>query len=338
METRKVQLSGGTTYTISLPKSWAIEQNIEAGVGLRLFPQPNGSLRIETAPNDRAQNRTATVSVRSIDTGALTRTIEAFYLVGTDSITLIDETNGEWTFHRAIAHAISGLSGLEILETTTEQVVLQNLIDAGGRSVHKRVLRLKRLVLAMVRDAIDTLLTGDVTLNESIADRKTEVETLSWAVVRFFWQSLSDLQAVERLGTSRTELFGYSHLARQLKRVADYAVSIAKLTTHAFDPEAATAQKLESIADRAQTTVELGATVFLSDSHASLAFEATETAEQLEREIDSFRSELFRRDTPAESHRISQLLEYTIHIAQAGVEMASMAIQQAAHQNELDVC
>ncbi|WP_330633138.1 phosphate uptake regulator PhoU [Halocatena halophila] len=338
METRKVQLSGGTTYTVSLPKTWAIEQNIEAGVGLQLYPQPNGSLRIETAPNDRARDRTATVSVRSIDAGALTRTIEAFYLVGVDSISLIDETNADRAFQRTIAGAISELSGLEILETTEERVVLQNLIDAGSLSVHKSVLRLNHIALAMVRDAIDALLTGDTTLRDAVVGRKTESEKLFGAVLRFFWRSLSNLQAVERLGTSRTELFGYAFLARQLERVADHAVTIAQLTTAAFDPAEAIAQKLESYADRARTIIERGANVLVSDTHVSMAYEATEEAKQLEEDIDSFGYELFWRENPDESHRISQLLEYTKRIAEDGANMATMAIQQAASQNELDAC
>ena len=47
METRKVQLSGGTTYTVSLPKSWAQEHGIDAGSTLSLYPNRDGSLLIE---------------------------------------------------------------------------------------------------------------------------------------------------------------------------------------------------------------------------------------------------------------------------------------------------
>ncbi len=31
METRKVQVTGGSTYTVSLPKEWATENDVSAG-------------------------------------------------------------------------------------------------------------------------------------------------------------------------------------------------------------------------------------------------------------------------------------------------------------------
>ena len=47
METRKVQLSGGTTYTISLPKSWAEEQGIESGSLVSIHPNGDGPLLVD---------------------------------------------------------------------------------------------------------------------------------------------------------------------------------------------------------------------------------------------------------------------------------------------------
>ena len=35
---RKVQLTGGSTYTISLPKEWATTNDVETGTPLVLYP------------------------------------------------------------------------------------------------------------------------------------------------------------------------------------------------------------------------------------------------------------------------------------------------------------
>ena len=55
METRKVQVTGGSTYTVSLPKSWATDQGIEAGSEVEFYPE-EGSLfltpRTETSPTE----------------------------------------------------------------------------------------------------------------------------------------------------------------------------------------------------------------------------------------------------------------------------------------------
>ncbi|MFW6449319.1 MAG: AbrB/MazE/SpoVT family DNA-binding domain-containing protein, partial [Halobacteriota archaeon] len=41
METRKVQLTGGSTYTVSLPKPWARRNGIEAGSTLAFLEDGN---------------------------------------------------------------------------------------------------------------------------------------------------------------------------------------------------------------------------------------------------------------------------------------------------------
>ncbi|MFW6176433.1 MAG: AbrB/MazE/SpoVT family DNA-binding domain-containing protein, partial [Thermoplasmatota archaeon] len=43
-ETRKVQITGGSTYIVSLPKSWVVEKEIDAGDSLILAPQEDGSI------------------------------------------------------------------------------------------------------------------------------------------------------------------------------------------------------------------------------------------------------------------------------------------------------
>ena len=44
METCKVQLVGGSTHTVSLPRGWAREHDVRAGAFLHLHPLADGSL------------------------------------------------------------------------------------------------------------------------------------------------------------------------------------------------------------------------------------------------------------------------------------------------------
>ena len=47
METRKVQITGGNTYIVSLPKKWVKAAGIKSGDSLRIIPQRDGTLVIE---------------------------------------------------------------------------------------------------------------------------------------------------------------------------------------------------------------------------------------------------------------------------------------------------
>ncbi|MCW8172120.1 AbrB/MazE/SpoVT family DNA-binding domain-containing protein [Natrialba swarupiae] len=88
METRKVQLSGGTTYTVSLPKQWADEHNIDSGSVLYLYPDDR-SLLLETV-DDGSESETARIDISQQDEQPIRQSIRAAYLAGYDEITLLD--------------------------------------------------------------------------------------------------------------------------------------------------------------------------------------------------------------------------------------------------------
>ena len=47
MERRKLQLTGGLTITVSLPKKWVDEVGLERGAEVVLVPQSNGTLLVD---------------------------------------------------------------------------------------------------------------------------------------------------------------------------------------------------------------------------------------------------------------------------------------------------
>ena len=61
METRKLQKIGGSTYSVSLPKEWATEHHLEAGMPIHLYPHTDGSLVLRSAAQDGGPLSAATV-------------------------------------------------------------------------------------------------------------------------------------------------------------------------------------------------------------------------------------------------------------------------------------
>ena len=60
-EIRKIQITGGSTYIISLPKSWAKEAGLSAGSRVALSCQPDMSLLItpsEELKDDQGEDAT----------------------------------------------------------------------------------------------------------------------------------------------------------------------------------------------------------------------------------------------------------------------------------------
>jgi len=46
IEVRKVQLTGGATYTVSLPKTWVDQMKLKPRDGIRIDWRPSGALRL----------------------------------------------------------------------------------------------------------------------------------------------------------------------------------------------------------------------------------------------------------------------------------------------------
>lgn len=82
METRKAQLTGGSTFTVSLPKEWARANDLEAGTVLSLLGREDGSLIIE--PETSGDSWTATVEVGETTDSRLDRIVHALYTAGFD--------------------------------------------------------------------------------------------------------------------------------------------------------------------------------------------------------------------------------------------------------------
>src|SRR2546427_10799217 len=57
MEGRKLQLTGGSTYVVSLPKHWVVDSGLKAGDTVFLETEPQGSVMIRPRPTERAHLR-----------------------------------------------------------------------------------------------------------------------------------------------------------------------------------------------------------------------------------------------------------------------------------------
>jgi len=78
VETRKAQLTGGSTFTGSLPKDWATEIGLETGETLRLFPRDR-TLIIEQSEDDDYWE--TGMNIDHFSETDIRRTIQVFYTI-----------------------------------------------------------------------------------------------------------------------------------------------------------------------------------------------------------------------------------------------------------------
>ncbi|MFW6002997.1 MAG: PhoU domain-containing protein [Halanaeroarchaeum sp.] len=334
METRKVQLSGGTTYTISLPKKWAQEHGIDTGSVLALHPNEDSSLLIEATTDRATVDRTVTVDVSTTTDKALSQRILALHAVGFDSVTLTDSTGHDAERRRVIEETLAELSGFELLEATDHRIKLTNLIAAENVDIRKSVFRLRLVMLSMHRDGLDAVIKGDAELARRVVSRDSEADKLFAMITRHFRRSLSNLYEVQKLNHSRDELFEFYYAARQFERVADHAEKIA---TFALDLEASIpeqyADEFASLGRRTREIIDGAADAILTEAGIEAANGALAKYDCLQDQLDDVDRELYDHDVPREAYILGLVLDSLRRTADYGVNVATVAIEQSTRRN-----
>jgi len=330
METRKVQLTGGSTYTVSLPKQWAGEHGIEAGSRLHLHPGDDGSIVVRAA-RDGGQRRECERSVDGLDPTDAVRLVEALYIAGLDEFALTGRAL-DADARRAMARAADGLVGLEPVEESEGRVGFRSLLDAGDVSIRQTVIQLQLTALSMHREAVRALVEGDGERAGHVIERDDEADRLFGMVNRHFQRSLTDLREVERLGLDRPTVFDYYATARQLERVADHAEKVAGIAERIEDPPAGTVDRIADLARRADAVVEDAASVLLGDGDTDTAYAALRDRDTLLEAVDALDRKLYTGDGE-DAYLLGVVLDSVTRTAEYGGNIAEVALRAAARED-----
>ncbi len=332
METRKVQVTGGSTFTVSLPKSWANDNEVSAGSEVEFYPEEDTLLLTPRSDSERVEG---SLDVSELEGQQLTRAVMTMYVSGFDIIAL--EANRITTDQRrAIRDAVQGLVGLEVLEETSERVVLQELLDSSELSIKNAVTRMRLISRSMLEDAVTALVENDDDLARDVIERDDDVDRLYFVVSRIFRATLRSPRAAKELGLPREVCFDYHSSARQLERIADHAAKIAHLALELGDvPDGVTddvASGLEALHEDSTTVINNAMdALFMDDSDRSeeLANEARESILAIDEHTRELRRHLRDLD-PGEAQLLGLVVDSLSRSADYGGNVAETALQRAA--------
>lgn len=234
-EVRKLQRVGGGTYTVSIPKGWAVEHGMEAGSDVHLYPHADGSLVVRGSATDGDALASARLDVTGLSPAETVRTVRAAYVAGFESVTVAADPLAD-DQRRAVRRATRTLVGTEAVEEDADRVVVRNLFDASEVSVAQSLVGMRSVALSTHRAATGAV-AGDGGIDLArLRDRRDDVARSFGMVARHLNRSFESLGELDRLGVGRAELFDYYCVCRELDRVATHAVRLAELVDAADDP------------------------------------------------------------------------------------------------------
>jgi len=229
METRKVQMTGGSSLMITLPKEWAVSAGIKKNDALSLCVQPDGGLLISSPAEPVRTHSVKIVESDAIeDTELLYRMLVGSYMSGYGSVEVTASHRISDKVRDTVEKMTQTAIGIEIVEEYDDRMILKDLVDPSEMRMARTTERMRSLVSNMLADAMDAMNNGDTDALDGIVARDNDVDRLHWLVARQTSMASRDAAVSIKMGMDRNEMMAYHMVCRIIERIGDHAVTIAK--------------------------------------------------------------------------------------------------------------
>jgi phosphate uptake regulator len=227
METRKLQRVGGGTFTVSIPKGWAVDRDLGAGSEVYLFSHADGSIVVRGSNKETGALGEARIDIEKDDPDVIERVLRAGHVSGFERVILHSESGFTDGQTRRARSAKRHLVGLEIVAEENHEITFQNLLHAQEVSVRQSVVQIQFVALSVHRQAAAAFVDGEAIDLNQLKERMEEATRLSRMVTRHLNRSLISMAEIDHLGIGRSALFDYHVTAEALARITDEAVRVA---------------------------------------------------------------------------------------------------------------
>ncbi len=227
-EIRKLQVTTGGTYIITIPKEWAENLGVGRGSPLSMVLENN---EITIVPGDQ---RTSMES-RTIDADSLKNrkflelSIVASYIQGHD-ITQVSSSSGrKHDWKKWAREAVSEIMGVEIFEEYSDRILLQNLVDPHKFDLMGMLEKFSGNSALVLTDAVSSLLNGNREVAEDAFQRGKDLTRNYRLLMRLVMLASRDKGLRMEYGIgSVSSLIVTAIAVREMGRIAYYSMRTAE--------------------------------------------------------------------------------------------------------------
>jgi phosphate uptake regulator len=330
-ERRKLQVTGGSTYIMSLPKRWITQNQLGKGSVITVRAEENGILSV-IPPGTEIQQKSdkAFIKVSQKENSAvIVRKTVSAYLVGYNLITIRAEKQQQLSSKQRneikdfVRHM---LVGTEIVTDTPSELTLQVLLSYPELSVQSALRRMCIITSSMHRDAITALKELDYQAAKGVTTTDSEVDRFNLYIVRQLKTAIENQRIIKEIGlTNARDCLGYRLVTKSVERTADHAVNIAENVL--LMKKRLSAELMEKVEKMSAISVSMFETaieaLFKQDFNlAESVIEKTRDVIVLEKEIISS----FQKTGPEESANLRLIIESIRRTAEYSSDIAEIVL------------
>ncbi len=335
MDFRKVQITGGNSFVVSLPKTWVKDVGLKPKDAVAIITQPDSSLLIipRRELREAAKSEAVIEALTGLDKDALLRHFISFYLAGYDIIR-INMGRSDASLRGSIKEGIRRkLVGVEIIEESQTGILTQCLSGYIDLPLKKALERMAIIAAGMITDAAAALHDDTTGIAQEVIQRDDEVDRFYHFILRQLNIAVRDRSVIQEIGlSSARDCLGYRLVAKSAERVADHAASIA-----------AQAEALKSVPEGAvkkvQEMIALSRKIFESSITALLRMDAKMAEEAISKTKEVARLEeklsaeiLAPRMSGTQVASVKLMLESVRRVAEYGADISEAALDLAVSE------
>jgi len=250
-EQRKLQVTGGSTFVLSLPKGWATRNDLKQGSSMIVREEEDGTLSISPTKFGKKEKKDeAYIKANLTDNPNITmRTAISAYLNGYNIIHICAQGQKSLsieTRNHLKNFARNYLVGTEIVIDTPNELTLQVLLNYPELTVRNALSRMSIIASSMQKEALIALNDLDYRNAKVVIKTDREVNRFGLYIVRLLKLAVSNPRIVKDIGlNAQRDSIGYRLIAKAVERTADHATKMAENTLLLKEP--VNAELLEKI-------------------------------------------------------------------------------------------
>ncbi len=242
MDIRRLQMTGGSSLSVTLPKEWTAAMKLQKNDPVRVAPQPDGTLILTSNLADDPVRREKEFDASTCANPTfLFRSLIGTYIAGYTEITIRSKTRLA-PFVRTVVRDFTQMTiGQEVMEETATTIRIRDLLNPSELPFENTLKRMYVIARSMHEDAITAVQSRDRELAADVVAEDRDVDRLQWLVARQANMLMRNANLLIRSGFSPATVLNHAVVSRIIERIADHAVRIATnavvLADHPLEPE-----------------------------------------------------------------------------------------------------
>ena len=223
MEYRKLISFGKSSFVVSLPKTWVVQNKLKKG-DLIYFDEKDNNLFLSFTENKHDEEKKKTIDVDGKEFFQIKRELNAAYIENYREIVFKGKEIKDKS--KEILEYVRELIALEVLEIDSTKIVTKDFLDMDHVSVQDLVKKMDIIIRSMLKDCSLTFQENNA---ENLNLRDKDVNRLSYLLyraIRFGIENPSKM--LKKFGISPIDLLNYYWLTFHLEAIADEAKRVAR--------------------------------------------------------------------------------------------------------------